>query len=117
MTKEAPELSPAELATVVRFGLDRPELDLDAIEARANAATEGPWMVMPPLCGPDGQGVYQESSLGPVCEVGDPYPRGDNRPQESMDFIAAARTDVPALVAEVRRLRGLLAGHIEGGVR
>ena len=74
---------------------------LNEIEARANAATRGPWHVAPELCGPDGQGVYTED-FGPVCEVGDPYPRGDNNPQESMYFIAHARTDVPALVAAPR---------------
>lgn len=81
------------------------DLDLDAIEARANAATEGPWIIVPEKCGPDGQGVFTAEEFGHVCEVGDPYPRGANRPQESMEFIAAAREDVPALVAEVRRLR------------
>ena len=44
------------------------DLDLDAIEARANAATPGPWIVS-----------------------------------------QAARTDVPALVAEIRRLRSEVA--------
>lgn len=84
------------------------EEELDAIENRANAATPGPWWVMPELCGPEGQGVYESASLGQICEVGDPYPRGLNHPQENMDFIAHTREDVPALVAEVRRLKALL---------
>lgn len=83
------------------------QLDLDAIEARANAATPGPWIVAPELVGPDGQGVYHAESLGPICEVGDPYPRGDNHPQENMAFIAAAREDVPDLVAAIRRVLDL----------
>ena len=81
---------------------------LAEIEARCNAATPGPWTLMPEMCGPDGQGVYEESGLGIICEVGDPYPRGDNHPQENMEFIAAARADVPDLLAEVRRLRALV---------
>lgn len=58
-------------------------------------ATPGPWIVMPEVCGPDGQSVYHEETLGPICDVGDPYPRGDNRPTENMRFIAAARTGWP----------------------
>lgn len=94
--------------------------ELEAIRARAEEATPGPWIVMPELCGTDGQGVYHAESLGPICEVGDPYPRGDNRPQENMTFIAHAREDIPALladrdelVAEVFRLRALVGDVLE----
>jgi hypothetical protein len=48
-----------------------------------------PWVLMPKRCGPDGQGVFT-ADMGPICEVGDPYPRGDNHPQENMAFIAVA---------------------------
>lgn len=85
------------------------EEELQAIEARAAAATPGPWILMPETCGPDGQEVYESEDLGCICSVGDPYPRGQNHPQENMEFISAARSDVPALVAEVRRLRAELA--------
>lgn len=71
---------------------------LAEVEARAVAASPGPWIVLPELCGPEGQGVYEMDSMGPICEVGDPYPRGNNHPQQNMEFIAAAREDVPALV-------------------
>ncbi|MGC1177026.1 MAG: hypothetical protein WA843_03050 [Candidatus Saccharimonadales bacterium] len=88
------------------------EADLDAIEARAAAATRGPWAW-------DHSGVWQVNSGGPVlatCSkkdqtrggvgyVGDAYPRGENNPSESMEFIAHAITDVPALITEIRRLR------------
>jgi hypothetical protein len=50
-------------------------LDLDAIEARANAAMAGPW--------------HWDAHRVPTIA----------------EFIAAAREDVPALVAEVRSLR------------
>jgi hypothetical protein len=82
--------------------------ELDAILARADAATPAPWFVLPERCGPDGQGIFNEDG-GCICEVGDPYKRGDNHPQENMVFIAASRTDVPTLVAEVRSLRTDLA--------
>lgn len=64
---------------------------LDAIEACANAATPGPWE----HGGNDGL-VWPERVGDPVSASTEP---------EDADFIAAARTDVPALVAEVRRLR------------
>lgn len=53
------------------------ETELDAIEARANAATPGPW---------DEPGF---SALD-ACDA---------------RFVAHARTDVPRLIAEVRRLQ------------
>jgi hypothetical protein len=86
---------PAEAKTMT-------EDDLKAIEARANAATPGPWAI-----------VYDGSSdwsIGPQ-----PDPQGlsvagvwksgwsDGNPPDA-EFIASARTDVPLLVAEVRRL-------------
>lgn len=77
--------------------------------------TPGPWFIAPKKCGPEGQGVYQESSLGLICEVGDPYPRGDNHPQENMEFIATARDGWPHAIkraleaeAEVERLKKIL---------
>ena len=98
----------------------RTELDLEAIEARTNAATPGPWGV-----GNDtnivrglevtGRGSY--TCIQSVAEVGDNDDRLDwDRdeavevdPEDDAAFIAAARTDVPALVGEVRRLRAELA--------
>ena len=73
-------------------------IDLDAIEARANAATPGPWM------------QPTERERGPGCDdhacVVDhegcavwPWRR-----REDMEFAYAARTDVPALIARVREL-------------
>lgn len=79
-------------------------LDLDAIEARANAATPGPWCT-------DSWEIYQGTEyvagaewIGETCRAGE---MDDSR--ADAEFVAAARTDVPALVAEVRRLRAELA--------
>lgn len=74
--------------------------DIEAITARLAAITPPPWILLPPLCGPDGQGVYNEDG-GCICEVGDPYPRGDNHPQANMTFIAHAPADIAALLALV----------------
>jgi hypothetical protein len=80
-------------------------LDLIAIEARAEAATRGPWRV----CAEGSEG----SRIAP--DYGDKRTRtrfiaianGRVQPEDGCNarFIAAARSDVPALVAEVRRLR------------
>ncbi len=62
------------------------ELDLDAIEERANAAKPGPWHYL------HGYGF-------------DWHPSGDGPSTPNVVFACRAREDVPALVAEVRRLR------------
>ena len=84
--------------------------ELASMEARCNAATPGPWFHVP--C-PDGwnDGVFTtpdpilgdsttvfstlEGNMGMVSE-------------EDGRFIAHARADVPALIAEVRRFRAAL---------
>ena len=76
---------------------------LAEIEERANAATPGPWW-------PEHRGVMAEGvEIVDDCAVAgwDVYP-------ENQAFIAAARTDVPALVAEVRRLAAALDAAADG---
>lgn len=84
-------------------------LDLDAIRARADAATQGPWWAW-------NRGVGWVIALGEpddTDEYGRPrerLPEGfrtDIERREDVEFIAAARTDVPALLDEVQRLRSL----------
>jgi hypothetical protein len=86
-----------------------PALDPTAVQARADAATPGPWTVTD-----DGLGAVEivASDRRTLIQVllGD----GDTRahaPQHEADlaFIAAARTDVPALLATVKRQRRLVA--------
>ena len=74
-------------------GMD--EATLAGIEQRANAATKGEWIVGGPGF------VYSERDkfLIPVARTG---------ANADAEFIAHARTDVPALVAEVRRLSAAL---------
>ncbi|MFD9170908.1 hypothetical protein ACFWDT_06180 [Streptomyces diastaticus] len=76
---------------------------LAEIAARTEAATAGPWCT-------DGAEIYQGDEyawnafwVGETC-------RADEADGGTVDaaFIAAARTDVPALVAEVERLRAEL---------
>lgn len=83
------------------------DLDLDAIQARADAATPGPWHLDDEHIGVWTSAV--DAPGGAICEPSDPYPRGLNHPLENMRFVTHARQDIPALVAEVRRLRDQLA--------
>lgn len=102
-----------------------PELDLEAIEARARAATPGPWVPVAedPACpfppeivrrrswristpddaDPRSAGIPPQDRNLPIAVV-DSEHKGDREAWANRDFIAAARTDVPDLVAEVRRL-------------
>lgn len=75
---------------------------LEEIEKRLDAITPPPWILMPELCGPEGQGVYEDATMGPICEVGDPYPRGSNNPQENMEFIVNAPEDMRWLLETVK---------------
>lgn len=81
-----PDLSPEEAIRVAAFELDRPELDLDAIEARAAKAHVAlrAWRD-----GDDTEGV--------------------------ISAFAQSADNVPALVAEVRRLRDVVAHLRLGG--
>lgn len=97
------------------------ELDLSAIDARAKAATPGPWTYEYTPNGPCGAKCYadmifSEHKYPPTNIARRPgYDSGGPR-QETInaDFIAHARADVPALVAEIKRLRTLLAEKVDG---
>lgn len=76
--------------------------ELALIRARAEKATEGPWKVwaMSVLADPVGNSNLYDGLL--IADTTDPH-RGLRT--FNADFIAHARTDVPALVAEVERLQ------------
>ena len=76
---------------------------LTDIRARLAAATEGPWSVDGPAqCGPgDTLTVYPVEDGGTLAYV---QPSWDDA-----EFIAHAREDIPALLAEIDRLRGELS--------
>ncbi len=85
--------------------------ELEAIKARCEAATPGPWEFYEG--GTYVMRLVEETNhlVTCVCDVLlDPEVRG-KRPRGTSSangaFIAHARTDVPALVAEVERLRTL----------
>lgn len=74
-------------------------LNLDAIKARAERATPGPWETEKP--GPFIHTVWHPSPGAPRDEVARFMSPADAR------FVTHARTDIPLLVAEVERLRSL----------
>lgn len=73
-------------------------LDLDAIEARANAATEGPWLAET-ICDDSDALELEITGQGGIVLVAE---RLSSR--KNATFIAAARTDIPALVGAVKAL-------------
>lgn len=89
-----------------------PPLDLAAIQARANAATEGPWFL-----DADGVGMAfagnradgRQYGLWDIVHVsadklGDLKPECADQERANADFIAHARADVPALIAALRQV-------------
>lgn len=78
-------------------------LDIDLIEARANAATPGPWSEAW-----DGEIHAANEDWELVMLV----PEGDDRPADCA-FVANAREDVPALIAEVRQLRTVAEASVK----
>lgn len=88
--------------------MNRPDqpLDLDAIEARVAEVTGGPWRHLSDVV-EDGRSQYVTSAVGSTVALVGYGPTGGSAAIDAA-FIAAARTDVPALIAEVKRLRGVL---------
>ncbi|MFF4696444.1 hypothetical protein [Streptomyces chattanoogensis] len=103
--------------------------ELAEIEERAHAATPGPWHVRQL---DDGHAMSLVAiSTVPDCGHGERRPGFDHRTMvaatlvqqpryvdvaderwdENAHFIASARQDIPRLVAEIHRLRHLLAGQ------
>lgn len=78
-------------------------LDLEAIKARCEAATPGPWV--------NTGGRFPKINGGPIggCDVATLF-FADGA---DAAFIAHAREDVPALVAEVERLQKAVAAERE----
>jgi ribosomal 50S subunit-associated protein YjgA (DUF615 family) len=80
-------------------------LDLDEWERLANAATPGPWEAGTAMCCPDMGWVDGPKGKGRVCPTYEAGKRTHTLDAQDAEFIAMARTAVPALIAEVRRLQ------------
>jgi hypothetical protein len=81
--------------------------ELDAMEARASAATPGPWWSW--VEGRDGTSgstfIGRGLDESPGTDLYLSIEGSEVASAEDHDFIAAARQDVPRLLTEVRRLR------------
>ena len=80
------------------------EQELLAIEARANLASPGPWCV---------RDQFIETSTSPSHLLGVTMQRTEEGltqlpGEDNALFIAHARTDIPRLVSEIRRLKSQL---------
>lgn len=78
------------------------ESDVEAIEARANAASSGPWLVT------DGQHIDQydhHPDGNRLLSEGDYDANYHLFSQQDVAFIAHARTDIPALIRDWRALK------------
>lgn len=77
------------------------DIDLTAIEERAEAATDGPWS----WNGDDLRGTLASGSPTRPLILSTAARGGLDPLSADREFIAEARQDVEALIAEVRRLR------------
>lgn len=105
------------------------DLSLDAIEARANAATAGPWHVSGGTDGEksrwshDGEGatIYRDGSeLNPVVVGGCQDEQGGAigvLKNSDAEFIAHAREDVPAMLAALRAARTITPEQLEVAIK
>lgn len=85
--------------------------ELDEIERRARAATSGPWRSYI-----EGRDHLSGDSF--ISTGGDElylHPPPNLSRSADQDFVAAARQDVPRLVAEVRRLRRMIGKRPRSG--
>ena len=80
------------------------EEELNTIEERANAASPGPWSAYADQNEPAWQVIG--SRYGPIDVAR--IPPWITHVEPNAKFISAARTDVPRLVAEIRRQRAVL---------
>lgn len=102
---DSPPFTPPELNDFAARGFERTfqtkaaTLDVEAVERLCDAATPGPWLVIPSRSIPDFFEVCREDLPQPPALVGDGLEQGE------ADFIAASRTLVPTLLTEVKRLR------------
>lgn len=81
------------------------DAELDAMQARVDAATPGPWVLGDPYADEytNGREVPIWLADGALCASPDDGAAGQHRPADA-DLIAHAREDIARLVAEVRRL-------------
>lgn len=81
-------------------------LNLDAIKALLASDTEGPWRFTPEILGLKNTTVMAGDEQVGYFSVGQAQPH-------DAEFIAAARQDIPDLIAEVERLQAVISAVVE----
>lgn len=87
--------------------------ELEAIKARCDAATAGPWEAYSASCCPDMGGVSSSEYVVHAAQLGNV---GHPALLTDAEFIAHARQDVPALLAEVARLKAVVDIQLRGRI-
>lgn len=95
------------------------EDDLERWQALCDAATPGPWKLWNGW-GPAEDGKYRVCGIGPDNSgtgiTASDWPASDVAGRaEDLEFVAIARTALPALIAEVRRLRNSVHSRVQVG--
>ena len=96
-----------------------PELDLAAVEARARAATPGPWSYdgqHDEITAPRGEEYWVVASEWRNTPNAAPSDQFGHQYSADFDFIAHAREDVPGLLAAIREAQERIAA-LEAALR
>lgn len=98
------------MSTTVGDSRDERQLDLAPIKARTEAATDAPWHPVDLRHQRGGQiRIFPKRGGWIIANV---LAKGDN-PDADAEFVAHAREDIPALIAEVESLRAILADLVD----
>ena len=89
--------------------------ELDAMTARVEATTPGPWTASFEGRDHDSGDSLILTGTQDIYITADDYAGGGGHYCADLDFIANARQDVPRLIAEVRRLQLQLRNSARGG--
>ena len=94
---------------------------LDAIDARANAATPGPWDIQPDLHADDASayvGYYpdpDDTEVEAFDRRYEPFAAIDFRFDRDIEFVAKSREDVPVMATALRSVLALHVRHEPSG--
>lgn len=87
-------------------------IDIEVIRRRVGAATPGPWVNASMKFSAGWRALVHAGRRN--IDLADPRDRAtDDTDNANAEFIAHAREDIPALIAEVERLRAMVGQHVD----